>query len=174
MGTDTRAEQGFTLAEVLVALFLTSFCLLALGQTFAFGVTQVGSSQADLVAREKAAEAIESVYSARDTRTITWVQLRNIPDGGIFQAGPQMIRNVGADGLVNTADDGAVQTIVRPGVDNLLGTADDEIQPLSTYRRTIAIVDIGPNLRRIQVTVSYQVGSTPRAYTVTALISSFA
>lgn len=169
-----KAERGFSLMEVLVALFISSFSLLALAQTFALSMRQTGTSQGDLIAREKAAEAIESVYSARDSRTITWAQLRNIADGGVFLNGPQSLREVGADGLVNTADDGAVQSIVRPGADNLLGTADDEIVPLTTFQRNLVITEVAANLRQIQVVLTYQANGISRTYTVTALISSFA
>jgi prepilin-type N-terminal cleavage/methylation domain-containing protein len=173
-GRDRAGERGFTLMEVLVALFITSFSLLALAQVFALSVTQVGSSQADMLAREKAAEAIESVFTARDSRTITWALLRNAAGGGVFLDGPQSLRDVGPDGLVNTSDDGAIQTIVSPGADNQLGTADDQVQPLTQYQRTITITDVNPNLRQIQVTVNYVTSAGTRNYTVTALISSYA
>lgn len=160
--------------EVLVALFISSFSLLALAQTFALNMRQTGTSQGDLIAREKAAEAVESVYSARDSRTITWAQLRNFADGGVFLNGPQSLKEVGADGLVNTTDDGAVQSIVRPGIDNLLGTVDDETVPLTSFQRNIVITDVAANLRQIQVVMTYQANGITRTYTVTALISSFA
>lgn len=160
--------------EVLVALFISAFSLLALAQAFALGMRQTSTSQADLIAREKAAEAVESVYSARDSRTITWALLRNVADGGAFLNGPQSLKEVGADGLVNTSDDGAVQTIIRPGGDNLLGTADDETTPLTQFQRDLIITDVAPNLRQIQVVVSYMTNGISRSYTVTALISSFA
>ena len=36
-----------------------------------------------LIAREKAREAIESVHTARDTRVITWAQIRNVDAPGL-------------------------------------------------------------------------------------------
>ena len=63
-----------------------------------------------LIAREKAREAVESVHSARDMRVITWAQIRNVQQGGVFLAGAQPLRTAGADGLVNTADDGALES----------------------------------------------------------------
>lgn len=173
-GALARDERGFSMMEVVVALFITSFSLLALAQVFTLNMRQTGTSQADLIAREKAAEAVESVFAARDSRTITWNQLRNVANGGVFLNGPQSLKEVGTDGLVNTADDGAVQSIVRPGTDNLLGTADDETVPLSTFQRTILISDVTANLRQIQVVLAYQANGISRSYTVTALISSFA
>ena len=63
-----------------------------------------------LVAREKAREAIESVHAARDTGEFAWTTILNVADGGVFLNGAQSVRRPGLDGLVNTADDGAVET----------------------------------------------------------------
>jgi hypothetical protein len=84
------------------------------------------------------------------------------------------VKTVGADGLVNTADDGAVENLVEPGNDGLLGTADDLLIPLSQYTREIRIRDISGTLRELQVTVTVTTNRGTRAYTVTTLISSYA
>ena len=51
--------------------------LLSLAAVFAMGLNQLKGSSANLIAREKAREAVESVHTARDTRIITWAQIRN-------------------------------------------------------------------------------------------------
>ncbi len=79
---------------------------------------------------------------------LTWAQIRNVNgaggDNGVFLDGPRDVREPGADGLANTADDGAIAQVVKPGPDGLLGTADDEITPLVGFTREIEIRDIGP------------------------------
>ena len=65
-------DDGFSLIEVVVAMSLLMVGLLGLAQVFYFGLAIVGTSSAQLIAREKAREAIESVHTARDTRVITW------------------------------------------------------------------------------------------------------
>ena len=155
------------------------------------GMEKLTSSPGDLVATQKAAEAIEAVYAARDSHTLTWAQIRNVNgasgyDGGVFLDAPQSLKVAGADALVNTADDGAVETTTLPGRDQLLGTADDTTVTLTGYTREVKIRDV-PNeplncgaannpctLRSVTVTVTYQSGSTKRTYTLTTYISTFA
>ncbi len=170
---------GFSLVEVLVALGIMTGAALALVALLARGTQLMLGSQSQLLAKQKAVEAVESVFAARDTRVLTWAQIRNVggasgADGGVFLDGPQPLREVGPDGLVNTADDGAVETLVLPGRDNVLGTEDDERRPLTEFTREVEIRDLGPNLRRITVTVRYGTGPGQRAYVLVTYISSYA
>ena len=79
----------------------------------------------------------------------------------------------GADGVLNTNDDGPVETVVLPGPDQRLNTADDVTKTLNDFTREIAIADISPDLRSITVTITYQVNGQTHTYALTALISSF-
>lgn len=167
-------EAGFTLIETMIALLVLTGGLLALAQVFTLGLSSIAAAAPDIVAREKATEAIESVYTARDTQTVTWDDIRNAADGGVFEDGARQVRAAGADGLVNTADDGDIEVTLLPGPDGQLGTADDIAQPLSQFTREIAISDVGPNLRRIRVTIRYIAGGGPREYAVETLIAAFA
>ena len=183
-----RREDGISLMEMMVALVILMIGLLGMAQVFYFGMAIVGTSSAQLIAREKAREAIESVHTARDTRVITWAQIRNAaaPDcgawanttgnpGGTFVNGEQNLLAAGPDGLVATGDDTGQE--MTPGPDNTLGTSDDV--PLAGFTREIAICDINgnANLRQISVTIRYNgsaaVGNRRREYTLTTYISSF-
>jgi type II secretory pathway pseudopilin PulG len=173
-------EAGFSLIETMVALLIVVFGLMALAQAFVVGVTHMTTSTYDVIAREKAREAVESVHTARDTRTIVWTQIRNVSAGGVFLDGAQQLRGVPGtegDGLVNTNDDGLlpVQFIVTPGPDQILGTADDVMQPLTNFTREIEIRDIqgSPALRQLRVILRYTVGSQRRTYQLTTFVSSF-
>jgi prepilin-type N-terminal cleavage/methylation domain-containing protein len=175
-----RNDAGFSLIESLVAIAILSGGMLAIAAAFLQGTVQLTGSDLDVLAREKAAEAIENVFTARDTRTIQWAQIRNIegPDGnagGVFRDGPQPLTRAGTDGLVNTADDGqALETLVRPGPDGLLGTADDVTQALMQFTREVVIRDVSQSLRELRVIVRYRVGGVIREYTIATLISSYA
>jgi type II secretory pathway pseudopilin PulG len=168
------AESGFSILETMIATLILGSGLLALAMGFAQGMVQMSGTHYHQIAKEKAAEAIESVFTSRDTRTITWARIRNVSRGGIFLDGGQPLRTQGSDGLLNTADDGAPETEILPGADRLLGTADDKVFSLDSFAREIEIRDIGPNLRSIRVIIRYRIGNLDRQFQLTTFISSFA
>jgi len=169
-----RNQAGFTLVETLFAIIILSGGLLALASAFAQGMVIMGTSHYHQIAKEKASEAIESVFTSRDTRIIIWAQIRNVDGGGVFLDGPRPLRAAGTDGLVNTADDGAQESETLAGPDGILNTGDDVVFPLDGFTREIDITDIAPNLRQIRVIVRYQIGHLAREYELVAFISSFA
>src|SRR3989442_4919080 len=149
MDTQHRSQAGFALVETIVAIGVLTVGALGLAGVFAQGMQKTISSPGELLATQKASEAIESVFSARDSHTVTWAQLCNVNNGGIFLNGPQPLKVDGPDGVVNTADDGAVETTVLPGRDQLLGTADDVTLSLNGFTREIRIVDLSADLRSV-------------------------
>ncbi len=189
MRTQVSTEHGFSLIEVVVATGVLTVGLLGAAAVLGAGLQRLTSSPNDVVAVQKAAEAIESVFSARDSHKLTWAQLRNVvgvsSDGGVFLDGLKSLNLAGADGLVNTADDGAIETVTLPGIDQSLGTGDDKVVSLANYQREIVIRDIpnepvgcgtGPDpctLRSVTVTVTYKDGAATRSYTLTTYISNY-
>lgn len=177
------ATQGFTLIEVLVAMVVLMVGLLSLVGVLAVGVRRVGVSSNQLIAREKAREAVESVHAARDTGRVVWNNIQNVAAGGIFLAGEQDLREAGVDGIVNTSDDlaQAIQTLRKPGGNGILGDADDEVIPLVDFKRQVTITPVvnpvtsvvNDNLRQIVVTVRYRVDQQWRTYSLTTYVSSF-
>jgi hypothetical protein len=173
-------DAGFSLVEVVLAMGILATGLLSLAGVFTLGMRHLAGSSYNLLAREKAREAVESVHTARDTRVITWAQIKNVANGGVFVDGPQPLRLAGADGLVNTADDAAagIEVTIGPGRDSKLGTADDVITPLTAFTREIAITELltagvpNANLRQLTVTITYQVGGATRTYRLTTFVSS--
>jgi prepilin-type N-terminal cleavage/methylation domain-containing protein len=174
IGNLNRNQSGFTLVETLMAIVILCGGLLALGYAFAQGMITMSTSHNHQIAKEKAAEAIESVFTSRDTRIILWAQIRNVSNGGVFLDGAQPLRTQGPDGLVNTTDDGSIECETQPGSDGILGTGDDTVIPLDNFTREIEITDIAPNLRQIRVIVRYQIGHLTREHQMIAYISSFA
>ncbi len=178
LGRAERAERGFSLIETLVAQGVLAFGLLAVALVFSRGLMLLNGSGPDMIARERATDAIESVFTARDTRVLTWAQIRNVAgagsDGGVFLDGARPLRTAGPDGLINTADDVGLESVMDPGPDRTLGTADDVAQPLNDFTREIEIRDLGPNLRQIRVIIDYTVGADHRSFVITTYISSYA
>ena len=167
-------NQGFSLVEALIAVSILAIGLLGMAAMFMDGLLYTALGEHDIIAKQKAAEAIESVFAARDTRLVTWTQIRNVSAGGVFLNGPQSLRIPGPDGLVNTADDGAVESTILPGPDGVTGTADDIIRPLATFTREIEITNLSTNLRQIRVIVNYRVGRLAKDFVLISYISSFA
>lgn len=179
----TSSAKGFSLVETVIALGVLTTGILGAAAVLATGMQNLSSSPADVVTTQKAAEAMEAVFSARQSGKLTWAQIKNVngasgSDGGVFVDGAQPLYRPGADGLVNTADDAVagVETVVLPGKDQTLGTADDQTVTLTGFTREIKIRDVtGENsqLRSIIVTIKYQNGPTLRTYTLTTYISSY-
>jgi hypothetical protein len=175
-------ERGFSLAETVIAMGVMTTGVIGAAAVLVAGMSNLSSSPSDVVVMQKASQAVEAVFAARDSHKLTWAQIRNVQgasgtDGGIFIDGAQSLTTPGPDGLVNTADDGPVETMVLPGKDGILGTADDVTVTLNQFTRQIAITDVaGENgqLRTITVTITYQNGPNKRTYTLTTLISSYA
>jgi type II secretory pathway pseudopilin PulG len=178
MSAVKHQDAGFSLIEVMFAMFVLMVGVIALAGSVALGARRLTGTQDQLLATERAAEAVESVFKARDNRTLTWAQIRNVEgadgDGGIFLDGPQEIRAPGSDGLVNTADDGDLEVVLRPGPDGLLGTEDDEETPLFGMTREIEIRDISPTLRQLRVIVRYRAGGGMEGFVLTTFISAYA
>jgi prepilin-type N-terminal cleavage/methylation domain-containing protein len=186
-------QRGFTLIETMIAIAIMSIGILSLLAAFGTAVAATQNAQANLIARQKALQAMESIYTARNTQQITFAQLGNIASGGIFTNAATQLLAAGPDGLVNTADDvpfpangpcpAGPECLVLPGPDGILGTADDTPMSLANFTRQIQInpvleadgVTIDPNLKQIVVSISYSSGTSPipHTYTVLALISAF-
>ncbi len=153
--TDWDGQHGFSLLEVMVATVIMTVGLLALAYAYGQGMVTVTTCQQDAVARQAARETMEDVLSARNTSTLTWAQIANVSNGGIFLDGAQPLTTPASNGLVGTANDGPVQTITLPGPDGQLGTADDITVPLNSYQRTIQITALSQSLKQVTVTITY-------------------
>jgi prepilin-type N-terminal cleavage/methylation domain-containing protein len=174
MTNQTRGDAGFSLIETMVAILVLSVGILGLSQAFVLGVQKALSSPYEVLATQKAAEAIESVFAARDSHTITWAQMKNVADGGVFIGSATPMKVAGDDGILNTSDDGPIESYTFPGPDGYVGTPDDKTLSLDTFTRQIKIVELTPFIRHITVTITYPVNGVQKTYEVTALISQYA
>ena len=191
--TQSSAQSGFTIIETMIAIAIMSIGIVTLLAAFATAVGATNNAQENLIARQKTLEAMESIYTARNSQQITFAQIANIGGGGIFTGTATQLLSSGPDGLANTADDipfpangpcpAGPECLVLPGPDGILGNADDKAMSLANFTRQIQIAKVleadgvttNPNLKQITVTVSYSTGGStvPRTYQVNALISSF-
>jgi prepilin-type N-terminal cleavage/methylation domain-containing protein len=189
-----RKSRGFSLIEVMIAMVVLTVGLLAVIASFATAIAATQSAQEDLIARHKALDAMESIYTARNSQQIPFTSIANQANGGVFRGGAQPLLCAGPDGLVGTGDDvacttvagavcpnGGVECMVLPGADGILGNADDQIMSLANFTRAITISQvlqpngqINPNLMAITIAVTYTKAGWPgRTYTANGLMSSY-
>ena len=178
----------------MIAIVVLTIGLLAVMASFATAIAATASAQDDLIARHKALDAMESIYTARNSQQLPFASINNVASGGIFLSGRPIIalrwsRRLGGHGRrcpctapdTGAACPGGVECLVLPGPDGVLGTADDITQSLDTFKRTITFNQVllpsgavNTNLIAVTVTVAYQKAGWPaRTYTVNGLISSY-
>jgi Tfp pilus assembly protein PilV len=178
-----RSQEGFSLLEVVISMAVTTVGLVSLAGVFGLAMATTQSSQQDMIAKQLANEAYDSIITARNTTEINWDQLQNVGSTscpisgasscGIFLTGAQSIYNAGNDGIYGTADDassGQRQTLHDPGPDGIFGTADDILIPLTGYQRTISIAAVNSTLRSVTITIQY---TTPQSIQKTYVVNSY-
>jgi prepilin-type N-terminal cleavage/methylation domain-containing protein len=178
------AERGFSLLEVVISMAVLTVGLVSLLGVFGLAMASTQTSQQDMIAKQLANEALESIVTARNTSQVTWAQVQNVANGGIFLDGTNPIYLAGADGIVGTADDAVAgeQTLTEPGPDGIFGTADDVQIPLTGYQRTILISpvldsngNLVPTLRGVNISVQYTTSQAklPKTYVLSSFISQY-
>ena len=187
-----QAERGFSLLEVVISMAVLTVGLVSLLGVFGLAMASTQTSQQDMIAKQLANEALESVVTARNTSQIHWDDVQNVGAPcsgsagtcGLFVTAATSIYKAGADGIFGTTDDSiaGMQTLTEPGPDGIFGTADDLSIPLTGYKRTILIspvVDSNNNvvssLRGINITVQYSTTQTrlPKTYVLSSFISQY-
>ena len=172
-------SAGFTLIEATISMLILAIGVMGLAAMMTNGLAFMGMSEYDYLAQQKAEEAVESVFYARDSQLYTWNQIQNVSNGGIFLNPPEVLCDPGPDGIIDTADDNTadIDSIYLPNSSgNLNPLLDATKQPLSTFTRTIAIANVveaginPPVLRQITVTINYTVGRFQRTYVLTSYI----
>jgi len=188
-------QGGFTLIEVMISMVILTIGAVGLLGVFGLAVKATQTSQQDMIARQLASEAMESIYTARNTSELSWTQVQNVSNGGIFVDGPQNVMCAGPDGILGTADDvacltasgatcpnGGIECLTEAGPDGILGTADDVILSLNNYTRQIqfqTLTDASGNtiqtLRAATVTITYAVPGVivPKTYVLNEYISEY-
>ena len=176
-----KQQQGFTLMEVLVSMFVLTIGLVSMLGVFATAMASTQSAQQDMIAKQMAQQAMETIFTARETANLTWDQIQNVGGAGspgIFRTGLQSIKQPGTDGIYGSINDGSSspQTMTLPGPDGIVGTGDDIIVGLSNYQRSITILNTASaDLRSIAITVQYSIPTSrfPKTYVLSGFISQY-
>jgi hypothetical protein len=154
---------------------------------FASALAATQYSQQDLIARQKAREGLEAIFSARDDGKIGFAQIDNVCTvgaTGIFKCGWDNLIRLDSDtdqilgvGTGPFIEGGTTDYVLTP--DNT-GALTIKV-PLTYFQRQIVIGPytnpntgaIDPNLKKIAVTVRYTRNGRPVDYTVNGYISAF-
>jgi len=174
----SRSSRGFTLIEVMVAMAILAAGILSVAGIFAKGLQASYETQIEYIAEQKAQEAMETIFTARDTKVITFSQIANVSAGGVFLDGAQPLCASGPDGLFGTQDDITTQpdtVVMSPGADKMFGTSDDvgvNLNPWMT--RTIKIEPTSTaNLDKITVTINWTYAGQSSTYQIVSYISDY-
>jgi prepilin-type N-terminal cleavage/methylation domain-containing protein len=188
------AESGFSLLEVVISMAVLTVGLVSLLGVFGLAMASTQTSQQDMIAKQLANEALESIVTARNTSQMSWDSIQNVgstncPNSGtstcgIFLTGAQPIYNSGADGIFGTADDAAAgaETLREPGPDGIYGNSNDVIIPLTPYQRTIVFAplydaqgNLVTTLRGVTITMQYTTSQATlqKTYVLNSFISQF-
>jgi prepilin-type N-terminal cleavage/methylation domain-containing protein len=178
-----RLQAGFTLVETVVALGILAVGVTAMAAMLGTCVSLMSDAKFDYIAQQKALEAVESIYTARDLQQTSWASIANVSVGGIFLDGPQPLCAPGPDGIVGTEDDDCSNPdyIASPDPAGFIDTTPtisangDTKAVLGTFRRQIIIAPVvgRPGLNSIQVIITYTAGTLHRTYTLTTGISQY-
>jgi hypothetical protein len=184
-GKSLEKQRGFSLLEAVFSTAILTVGLVAMLAVFAVALGSTQSIQMDTIARQKATETLESIFTARQTSQTSWDKIQNKSVGGpgIFVAGLQSLKDPGPDGLDGTDDDVAPAPITVPGNTGTEVGANASTSQISlvNFKRQIQINNVNnadgtvnANLRQIIITIEYPgPNGKPRDYLVEALISSY-
>jgi prepilin-type N-terminal cleavage/methylation domain-containing protein len=195
-----QAENGFSLLEVVISMAVLTVGMVSLLGVFGLAMASTQTSQQDMIAKQLANEAYESIVTARNTTQITWDDIQNqgsttctvtgASSCGIFASPTSPLPMYTAittgtyAGILGTTYDVGQpeQTLQDPGPDGVYQTADDILIPLTGYTRTILISPVYDSsgnlvgsLRAVTITISYSTTQTqlPKSYILNSYISEY-
>jgi len=159
-----KAEDGFTMIEAIVAIFVLTIGLVGTVAAITFALEFGAISRNVGGAKQVIVASIEEVETLRNAQRLDYKQIANVgkvdnidsPNQfGGFSTGFKQVSNVpGADGVNGTNDD----LSSAPGNDGIYGTSDDIIDTTrvrSGFTRQITITELSLSLKKIEVKVKY-------------------
>ena len=180
-----QKQRGFTVIEVMISIAVLSIGLLSLLGVIGMAITTTQTSQEDMTAKQLEKEAMESVFTARDTANLGWTAVNNVANGGVFLDNVQNpVAKAGPDGIFNDTPDGGPEYLDEPGTSGVVtgNCATDKCVYLGNFSRKVTITNlldsnnnVIPTLRCITITITYTVPQTkfPKTYVLTSYISQY-
>ena len=72
-----QAESGFSLLEVMISMVILTVGLVSLLGVFGLAMATTQTSQQNMIAKQLANEAYESIVTARNSSQLSWSQIQN-------------------------------------------------------------------------------------------------
>jgi prepilin-type N-terminal cleavage/methylation domain-containing protein len=156
-------DRGFSLLEMVVAMGILTIGLLAVASSIGYALMVSNGSRNVTNSKLLIVSMLEQMETLRNTGELTFGQIANVGQvddtGGVrsfagFRSDfAPVSMTPGPDGIFGTDDD-----LMDPGADGIYGTQDDVLKPSLArpgVTRQILITQLGPQLKRIQVTLRY-------------------
>lgn len=158
-----QKQNGFTLIEAVIAIFIVSIALIGTAAAITFALQFTTLSRNVSKAKSVIVDSIEEIESLRNSQRLDFKQIENVGNvdntgtpsvfGGFSVGFKDVSTNPGPDGVIGTDDD-----LNSPGVDGTYGTADDfeDTNWIRVgYRRQITITNLSDTLKKVEVKVQY-------------------
>ena len=139
------AEAGFTMLEAVVAISVLTVGLLGVAAAITYAAATTGRTRDITQAKQIILSTLEQVSMLRDSERLTFSQIGNSAAGNFdgFAAAYQQVSNdAGPDAIHGTPDD----------------VAQDGDPSNDSFKRSIVVTSLNPNLKKIEVTVKYKTG----------------
>jgi prepilin-type N-terminal cleavage/methylation domain-containing protein len=157
-----KSENGFSLFEMVVAIFILSIGLLGVASAISYALLASNRGRSVTNSKMLVVSILEQMETLRDTGQLHFNEISNAQVvGSNFTGFPATFQPVstipGPDGIFGTADD-----LLDPGTGGVYGDGNDFTNPLLArpgVTRQILISTLPDNdyLKKIQVTLRYAV-----------------
>lgn len=156
-----------SLLEVVIAMAIFVIGIVGVLSLFSYALVTMHATEENMIARQLARDAMESVYGARNSAQYSWPAIRNHAAGGIFVDGATSVTDPGPDGIVNSVN--STENI------SSITTPDGKKRYLKEFKREVAIKSVtdADDVRQVDITITYPVGGIIRSYVVSSYISQW-
>ncbi|MFN0279600.1 MAG: hypothetical protein ACKVRN_13545 [Pyrinomonadaceae bacterium] len=174
-----KQEAGFSYIDVMIALVILMVGILALLSGITGSILQTRGQEQQLQAKQYATSALESIMSVKETdpTRMGWNAVGNVGSNPVNSV-PQGIFVIGFQQVVTDA-----------GPDEVIGTGDDNGDPIVGLQRRIVITDIcdierpsyncsppgtlAVKMRSVAITLRYNVGALQRDENITTVLTDY-
>jgi prepilin-type N-terminal cleavage/methylation domain-containing protein len=164
--TNRSPEGGFSLLEMVVAIFIMTIGLLGVASAISYALMASNRGRGVTNAKMLIVSILEQMETLRDTRALTFDEISNGQvQGSPFTGFPYSATDFrpvstipGPDGVFGTADD-----LIDAGPDGIYGNSDDFTNPARarpgvTRQILISTFPTNPFIKKITVTLRYPRG----------------